>query len=42
MHAAPTDKNVLKAWEFCLEKSLTIEVVYRDNEQKEEEMFIVP
>ena len=32
----PTDRNILKAWDFCATKSCSIEVVYRDAELGEE------
>ena len=32
----PTEKSILKAWEFCAEKSRSIEIVYKDDELKEE------
>jgi hypothetical protein len=32
----PTEKAVLKAWGFCAEKSRSIEVVYKDEDSKEE------
>ncbi len=34
--AAPTEKCILKAWDFCKEKSRSIEVVYRDEDLEEE------
>ena len=35
-NTAPTEKTVLKAWEYCEERSCSIEVVYRDEGTKEE------
>ena len=34
--AEPTEKAILKAWDFCAEKSRSIEVVYRDDDLEEE------
>ena len=32
----PSEKSILKAWEFCAEKSRSIEVVYKDEDCEEE------
>ena len=32
----PTDGGVLKAWDYCAERSRSIEIVYRDADLEEE------
>ena len=32
----PTDKAILKAWDYCAERSRSIEIVYRDADLEEE------
>ena len=34
--AEPTERNGLRAWQFCEKKSQIIEIVYKDQENKEE------
>ncbi len=32
----PTEKNILKAWDFCAVKARSVEIVYKDDELEEE------
>ncbi len=32
----PTEESILKVWDFCVENSRSIEVVYRDEDSEEE------
>ena len=35
-HTEPTEKSILKAWDFCAEKARSVEIVYKDDDLDEE------
>ena len=35
----PSEKNALVAWKYCEKKSHSIEIIYRDQENPEEEVL---